>query len=129
MESFELVDGALLRVPDPTYDDQISDVQESIAKAGYVPESSSEIEDGAGSEIRLYQLQPGRAAEGKPQFYIDIVGRYTGIASLIAYDFPQLIETLKYIHPLIALLGLDQVSTVHAETRVYAEEQARKAQR
>lgn len=121
MKSYELVDGVLTKVPDPTYNDSIADCHESIVEAGYMVEASNCIADDGGAEIRLYQLQSDAAKNGKPRFYIDITGQFTGIASFIAYDFPQLMETLKYIHPLITLFGLDQVSTMHTEEQLRRE--------
>lgn len=91
-------------VSDPTYDPQVTDIAESIRKAGYAPEISSKLEDGFGADITIYATNDA----GKPRFFIDVMGQNTGIATLVAKDFPHLARTLKEIQPLISMVGLDQ---------------------
>lgn len=94
-------------VDDPTYDKEIGSVEEAIAKAGYIIQLSSDSENADGGFIRLYST----AAADKPRYFIDIMGLTEGIATLVARDFPSLIETLRQIHPLVALVRLDQFAT------------------
>lgn len=99
---------AFVEVDDPTYDSDASDVNESIYKAGYFVQFSSEDEEnGVGSGIKLYSTEK----EDKPRFYIDIMGQTESVATLVARDFPALVETMRQIHPLLTLAGLDQFST------------------
>lgn len=108
MKSYEwdVVRKIFVEVDDPTYNPEISDVAESIFRANYYAEFSSEEEPGPGASITVYATSDTK----KPQFYIDIMGQNTGIATLVARDFPSLVETLHRIQPLLTLVGLDQFS-------------------
>lgn len=110
-----------VEVDDPTYHPDISTVSESVAKANYFAEFSSDEENGQGATITVYATQD----KDKPRFYIDIMGQNTGIASLVARDFPSLVETLHQIHPLLTLTRLDQFSTARIVDQVDREERAR----
>ncbi len=94
-------------VDGPTFDEDIGSIDEAIAKAGYTIQFSSDGENGDGGFFRLYTTD----AADKPRYFIDIMGLTEGIATLVARDFPSLIETLRQIHPLIALIHLDQFAT------------------
>lgn len=104
MNSYEWKGGEFVEVPDPTYNPDIGDVEECIRTAGYRTEVSSRLVDNFGADITVYSTDK----EGIPRFYIDVMGQNSGIATLVAHDFPQLARTLKEIQPLIALVGLDQ---------------------
>lgn len=113
---------AFVEVDDPTYDPDVSDVDESICKAGYFMQFSSEDEgNGAGAGIKLYSAEE----ENKPRFYIDIMGQTAGIATLIARDFPALVETLRQIHPFLTFAGLDQFSTARIADHLDRESRTR----
>lgn len=99
--------GSFTEVDDPTFDEDIGGVDEAIAKAGYTIQFSSDGENEDGGFIRLYTTD----AADKPRYFIDIMGLTEGIATLVARDFPSLIETLRQIHPLIGLVRLDQFAT------------------
>lgn len=106
MKSYEwdMAQQAFRTVDDPTYDPTVDDLSEAIAKAGYSQEVVSG-EDGA--IVSIYMTED----KSKPQFYIDIAGQNSGIASLVARDFIALVETLNRIHSLLTLIGLDQFYT------------------
>lgn len=91
---------ALVETENPTHG------SESITEAGYFAEFSSESEKNEGATIIVYATD----AKDKPDFYIEILGQNSGIASLVAQDFPSLVITLNHIHPLLTLFGLDQFS-------------------
>lgn len=91
-------------VPDPTSDIDANDVAESIRKAGYSVEISSDAEHVIGAMVSIYVTD----REDKPRFYIDVVGQNTGIATFVAKDFLALLATLKELQPLLTLIGLDQ---------------------
>lgn len=95
-------------VDDPTYDENGQDVATDIYNAGYRREFSSREEDSEGGWITVYRHHEGK--EGMPMFFIDISGECSGIASLVARDFPHLVLTLQQLQPLLTLLGLDQVT-------------------
>lgn len=105
---------AFVEVDDPTYNDAISDVSEAISKAGYDVEMVSG-EDGA--TVTVYMTED----ESKPRFYIDIMGQNRGIATLVARDFIALAETMKQIHPLLTVVGLDQFYTARVADQVERE--------
>lgn len=111
-----------VEVDDPTYDPDISDVRESVSKANYFAEFSSKEEDTVGATITVYATED----KSKPRFYIDIAGQNTGIASLVARDFPSLVETLHQIHPLLTLTGLDQFSTARISDQLDRKERTRR---
>jgi hypothetical protein len=103
---------AFVEVDDPTYDPNGGSVDECIYKAGYRAQFSSEEEENdAGASIKLYCTDK----KDKPHFYIDIMGQTQGIATLVARNFPALVETLRQIHPLLTLAGLDQFSTARVK--------------
>lgn len=110
-----------VEVDDPTYNPEIASVSESMAAANYFVEFSSEEEDRVGATVTVYATQD----KDKPRFYIDIMGQNTGIATLVARDFPSLVETLHQIHPLLTLAGLDQFSTARIGDQLDRKEQAK----
>ena len=70
-----------------------------------------------GAEIRLYQTE----LADKPRFYIDLIGQNTTIATLVANDFPHLVETMRQLHPLITLIGLDQSASARMWDQIARE--------
>ena len=98
---------SFIEVSDPTFVDGVDNVEEGIATSGYTIQLSSDGENEEGGFIRLYTTN----AADKPRYFIDIMGLSEGIATLVARDFPSLIETLRQIHPLIGLVRLDQFAT------------------
>lgn len=113
---------AFVEVDDPTYDPDVSSVDESIHKAGYFAQFSSEDEgNDAGAGVMLYSTEE----KDKPRFYVDIMGQTAGIATLVARDFPALVETLRQIHPLLTLAGLDQFSAARIKDHLDRESRAR----
>lgn len=110
---FKLVDGAFQPVSDPTDNlDVGGDVDENIRLAGYVVEIDSRSHNHNGAEIVLYSTTD----ETKPRFYIDVCGKNGGLGSLIAEDFPSLVQTLKELSTLVATIGLDQQVDIQAES-------------
>lgn len=103
-----------LEVDNPTYFEDLDCADESIAKAGYSEEITSYEDQTVGATIRVYI----NFNQEKPRFFIDIMGMNYGIATLVARDFPALIETLKQIHPLISLIGLDQFNSARISEQV-----------
>lgn len=49
------------------------------------------------------------------------MGANTGLATFVADDFLHLLATLKELHPLIGLIGLDQASTAHAGIKMLGQ--------
>lgn len=109
---------AFVEVDDPVYDPDGGSADECIYKAGYFVQFSSE-DEGAG--INLYTTDK----KDKPRFYIDIMGQSQGIATLVARDFPALVETLRQIHPLLTLAGLDQFLTARIKDHLDLEQKTR----
>jgi hypothetical protein len=116
MKSYEwnLSTKSFNEVDDPTYNADVDSVDEAIANAGYKIQLSSDGEEAEGGFIRVYTTD----VANKPQFYIEIMGLTEGIASLVAHDFPSLVETLRQIHPIIALIGLDQFSSARVTDEI-----------
>lgn len=108
MKSFEwnVADNRFRQVDDPTYDPDVSDVNEAIRNAGYIREFSSQGDDGFGASINVY----GATQSGKPAFYIDLMGENSGVATFVAADFLSLLTTLQQIQPFLTLIRLDQVA-------------------
>ena len=127
MKSYEWdpAERALVEVDDPTYHLDASDVQTAIHDAGYVPELSSEGENDAGAMVVVYKTE----CTDKPRYFIDISGQNSGLASLVARDFPSLVETLRHIHPLLTLIGLDQFSSARISDHLERKERERARQR
>lgn len=99
----------LLEVDDPCYLEDESDHLRSIHVAGYFQEISSGEGLDSGGSIDVYRNnQPDQA---HPEYYIDVWGGNTNFGTFIARDFPALVETLRYLHPMLQLLELDQRST------------------
>lgn len=94
-----------LEIEDPTWNPELSDVAESISRSGYFREFSSQEDDSLGASIDVYRTD----IPGRPCYYINIMGENTGIASLVARDFPSLATTLQQIQPFLTLIRLDQV--------------------
>lgn len=112
MKSYSWNGQEFTEVDDPTYNENNNDISEGIRKAGYRPEISSKLEDGFGADIAIYVTDE----PGNPRFYIDLMGQNTGIATLVANDFPHLVKTLKEIQPLISIMGLDQFAAAQTAT-------------
>lgn len=107
-----------------TVEDPILDVagEENPIDAGYFCELSSEDEENSSGAVKLYMTDDPT----KPLFYIDITGQNRGIATLVARDFPSLVETLRQVHPLLTLAGLDQFSTARIGDALDKKEQLRR---
>lgn len=108
MKSYEwnVADNRFRQVDDPTYDPDVSFVDEAIRNAGYVREFSSQGDDAFGATISVYSA----ARPGKPAFYVDLTGENSGIATFVAGDFLSLLTTLQQIQPFLTLIRLDQVA-------------------
>ena len=105
--------GALQSVPDPVdSNSQNADVDEAIREAGYtIRVCRSQTQGAYGAEIAIYQTeQPDR-----PRYYLELMGSDQSIASLVADSFPELVDTLQKVQPLVALIGLDQRAQIQAE--------------
>ena len=124
MKSYEWnrSDQSFVEVDDPIYDPKVESFSEALANAGYGVELSSEFDNSVGASVNLYATD----RKDKPQFYLEIVGQSRSIASLVARNFPSLVETMRQIQPLIALTGLDQQASMHIENRLDREEEAKK---
>ena len=107
MKAYKLVDGAFVEVEDPTDVHADGDVDAAIAKAGYLAEISTRLENVVGADAVVY------ARDAAPRYYIDLMGQNHGIAAVVADDFPALVKTLKELHPLLTLIAADQSSTIH----------------
>lgn len=101
---WDLTQQIFKEVLDPTSTIEASDVNECIRKAGYQPEISSDAEDDVSATVKIYATD----RPGQPRFYIDVMGQNSGIATFVARDFLSLLETLKQLHPLLTMIGLDQ---------------------
>lgn len=103
-----------VEVDDPIEYPGINDINEGLSRAGYAVEMTSG-EDGA--IVTVYMTEN----ESKPRFYIDIMGQTQSIATLVARDFIALVETMKQIHPLLTVVGLDQFYTARVADQVERE--------
>lgn len=118
MKAHKLVNGTFVEVDDPAYDPQVDDVRESIANAGYRSEISTRSEDGVGAEVEVY------VRDEVPRYYIDIMGASSCIGAVVADDFPSFVQTLKELHPLLTLVGLDQVNSMRIDAQLERERAA-----
>lgn len=100
-------------VSDPTSVFDESSVDECIRKAGYYPEISSNAENDVNATVTIYATEKPE----QPRFYIDIMGQNTGIATFVARDFLSLLETLKQLHPLLTMIGLDQSAAAQISSK------------
>ncbi|GGY22654.1 hypothetical protein [Paludibacterium paludis] len=108
MTCYRLAGGALTPVTDPTYIEDVEDYGDALYESGYTVMIDSEIDSvDDGASVTVYSTE--RA--DKPQFFIDVWGRETQLASLVADDFPGLVETLRHIDPLLQLIRLDQYAS------------------
>lgn len=110
MQCYKLVDGSFQLVPDPTEvgAEVANSVNEAIQKSGYDIHVCTSRTKSDGAEISIFES----STQGRPRYYIDVMGMDQTIASLVAEDFPTLLATLKELHPLIALIGLDQSARI-----------------
>ena len=110
---WEFRDGGLHPVNDPI--EGGGDVNEDIFACGYRQEISSGAgSDSSSAEVSLYKNHDLK--NGKPLFYIDVMGAFESIGSLIANDFAQLASTLNHLTGLLALVKLDQSSSLSCLT-------------
>lgn len=116
---------AFVQVDDPIDSQEGANYHECISKAGYRAEIASDEINGNGASVTLYVTED----KNKPEFYIDIMGQNSGIANLVARDFPSLVETLRQIGPLLTLTHLDQFYTARVSDQIDREERARAKQR
>lgn len=118
LESFEwnVEKQQFVTVDDPTCDSEAGDVETAIRDAGYGREFSSQDDDSLGATFRVYRSNGNNP--GKPAYYIDIMGENSGIATLVARDFPHLAATLQQLQPFMALVRLDQAAWAQANERL-----------
>ena len=109
LSCWEFRDGRLFSVDEPIEGD--ADVDANIYKCGYRQEVGSKL-DGEVSRATINLYQNHEPSNGKPLFYIEAMGLYQGIGSLIANDFAQLVATLIHISGLLSLFRMDQASAV-----------------
>ena len=119
MKVYKLVNTAFLGADDPIHDSGDGDFHCSLANAGYVAEGSTRSGDGVGAEVSIY------FRDEAPRYYIDLMGANSTIANLVADDFPHLIATLKELHPMLTLIGLDQVHSIRVDRQLEREERKR----
>lgn len=105
---WEFRDGRLFSVNDPITGG--GDLEKDIYACGYRQEVSSRTEGSTGAEIVLYKNHEPK--NGKPLFYIDVMGAFEGIGALIANDFAQLSSTMNHLSGLLALFKMDQASAI-----------------
>lgn len=112
MSCFKLVNGSLQAVPDPIDNFADSrDVEAAIYAAGYtIRVCNTQLDDGASAQVAIYETE-----KDQPRYYIEVMGTQQIIASFIAEDFPALLATLKELHPLLSLIGLDQRARIYAD--------------
>lgn len=115
---WELRNGQLHPVDDPTDGD--GNVDENIAAAGYISEITSKFGNlFSGADVTLYKNASD--SNGKPLFYLDLMGDKTGIAALVASDFKQLVETLNHLGGLLTLIRMDQSFAIECSTQALME--------
>lgn len=125
MKSYEwdARDRRLIEVNDPCYQPGASDHSQCIREAGYYPElNSGGGFDTGGSIIVFRNLAPGPSL---PEYYIDLWGDNTNLGTFVARDFTSLIETLRYLEPLMKVMQLDQLSSARVIDQLSAERQTR----
>lgn len=97
--------GKLIEAVCPYEED--GDLYKSLAKAGYISEITSQLEDTFGrAEVTLFQNE--NPANGNPLFYIDVWGSSHGLGAMVAHDFGQLVETMNHLSGLLSLIKLSQ---------------------
>ncbi|MDY0746549.1 hypothetical protein SNE35_18695 [Paucibacter sp. R3-3] len=123
MNAYKLQGGVFVEVDDPLGPLPFDDLRRALDDAGYKPQISTELAYGSGAEIAVYE----RITEA-PRYYIDLMGSTHAIAAVVADDFPSFILTLKELHPLLALMGLDQVNSFHISDALEREDAERASQ-
>lgn len=120
MTCYQLIDGALKPVIDPTieFEQKEADADQVISMAGYTARlCSSRLSDFECAEISIFETEDIT----KPRYYIDVMGTYQTIATLVADDFPALLATLKELQPLIALIGFEQRARIEINKELPAK--------
>lgn len=120
MKVYKLVNATFVEVDDPVDESASDDFHVCLGNAGYIAEISTRSNDGVGAEVSIY------LRDKVPRYYIDLMGANSTIANLVADDFPQLIATLKELHPMLTLIGLDQVHSIRVDGQLEREEQKRR---
>jgi hypothetical protein len=111
MSCYRLTNGVFQEVEEPFDQSAGGDYVQNIYSAGYFAQADSETHESSGAAVTLYETNDPH----KPRYFLDLWGASQQIAGLIADSFPQLVETLKELGPLLTLIGLDQRSNIHAE--------------
>jgi hypothetical protein len=112
MACYRLEGGRLQECADPIGDGQSGDYYAELSAKGYQRQLSSVSSDAPHSEVTLFETD----RPSLPRFYIDITGRVSQLAVLVADDFPGLVQTLKEVQPLIALMRLEQQAEMHVHS-------------
>ena len=99
----------LIEVDDPCYQADEPDHSRSILEARYFQELGSGEGLDTGGSITVYRNET--PSTERPEFYIDVWGNNSGFGTFVARDFPSLVETLRYLQPMLKLLELDQRSS------------------
>ena len=119
MTALKLVDSKFVEVNDPVDDTSSDDFHACLANAGFVAEISTRTDDGVGAEVSIY------ARDKAPRYYIDLMGAHSTIANVVADDFSHLVATLKELHPLLTLIGLDQVNMIRVDRQLELKDKKR----
>ena len=118
MKSYKLESGQFVEIDSPVDEAALSrDWVGGITEAGYSCQITSELADSAeGAAVRLYQRDKA------PRYFLDIVGSGEGIATVVADDFPSLMQTLKELHPLLTLVRMDQAGAIEIDASIRRDE-------
>lgn len=119
MTALKLVDSKFVEVEDPIDDTRGDDFRVCLANAGFVSEISTGMDNAIGAEVSIY------ARAEVPRYYIDLMGGHSTIANVVADDFSHLVATLKELHPLLTLIGLDQVNMIRVDRQLELEDKKR----
>jgi len=119
MKCHKLVNGEFVEAEDPIPDEGDGHAA-AIEAAGYQSQISTAMENWVGAEVTVY------VRDATPRYYIDLMGSSEGIAAVVADDFPALIRTLKELHPLLALIGMDHVATARIADDIERDHKSRR---
>jgi hypothetical protein len=119
MSCFKLIDGVLRSVAEPVEFKDGEDFDESIRRAGYVEQISTEVGQISTSEVRLFVNSESGA------YLLDIWGSTQQMAFVVADNFPHLVQTLQALGPLVSLIGLEQHAQLQIEAMTAAKGEER----
>ena len=106
---WEFREGRLFSISDPI--EGGGDLERDIYACGYRQEASSRIgKESTGADVVLYKNHEPK--NGKPLFYIEVMGAFEGIGALVANDFAQLASTMNHLAGLLILFKMDQASAI-----------------